>query len=242
MTRLRNILAEFRNKEPLYEEDSGQLTADCQGVLDAVARTGYEMIYVFDYILQSFSYVSHNSAAFCGMSLEEVKSLGMAFYLQVLHPDDLELFYQSTQASLRFLHAAPLEERFQYIIYCSFRVEFKKKHYMTVCHKLTPLQFTSEGNISKALCKVSLTDEKKVGARIKNQEHGRYWNYNLATQQWEEQQAVLGRQERDIIVLAMQGMSTKDISALCCLSIDTIKYHQKKLYARFEVKSLQELI
>ncbi len=65
----------------LSDNDLEQLK-DYISVVDAFARLSYKSIYVIDYQNQSFEYVSNNPLFLCGLSSQEVKELGYAFYFR----------------------------------------------------------------------------------------------------------------------------------------------------------------
>lgn len=51
-------------------------------ILDAIARTTYQSLYIIDYFRNDFLYVSENQLLLCGHTAEEIKEMGFMFYIK----------------------------------------------------------------------------------------------------------------------------------------------------------------
>jgi DNA-binding NarL/FixJ family response regulator len=52
----------------------------------------------------------------------------------------------------------------------------------------------------------------------------------------------LSEREKDVLNLLMKGMSYKMIAAACAISIDTVKFHIKRIYEKLHVNSKSEAV
>lgn len=78
---------------------------------DAFARLSYKSVYVIDYHTGGFEYVSDNPLFLCGLTSQEVKELGYAFYFRNVKKEDLELLIKIHKTKHSFYDAVPIEER-----------------------------------------------------------------------------------------------------------------------------------
>ncbi len=227
----------------ISEHDRAKL-ADFLAPIIAVSRITYKNIYVIDYYKQCFDYVSANPFFLCGMSAEEVKEMGYAFYFKVVAERDLDMLARINKAGFKFLENVPLNERLLYSISYDFRVKSESGNLILVNHKLTPLFLTQEGKLWKALCLVSLSDKSKPGnVRIYKQNENIFWQYNLTTNSWVKgEKIILSERERDILFLSTQGLKVPEIGEKINLSPDTIKFHRRKIFEKLEVSNITEAI
>ena len=52
----------------------------------------------------------------------------------------------------------------------------------------------------------------------------------------------LGNREKEVLICLMKGMSYKMIGEVCFISIDTVKFHIKKIYEKLHVNSKSEAV
>lgn len=52
----------------------------------------------------------------------------------------------------------------------------------------------------------------------------------------------LSDREKEVLTCLMKGMSYKMIASACCISIDTVKFHIKKIYEKLHVNSKSEAV
>lgn len=70
-----------------------------------------------------------------------------------------------------------------------------------------------------------------------------YWEYSFKSRRWNERrEIVLNEREKDILTLSVRGYTMNDIADELCMSIDTVKFHKKKLFEKLQVKNITEAL
>ncbi|ASW76551.1 DNA-binding response regulator [Chryseobacterium piperi] len=212
-------------------------------VTDAFSRMSYMSVYIIDYYHKNFEYVSQNPLFLCGLTAEEVRSMGFEFYFKYVKKDDLELLLKIDQLGFDFYKKIPMDEKKWYTISCDFHLLSDNKPVL-VNHKLTPIFLTKEGKIWKALCVVSLSTHMEAGnITISKCGSGDYWSYDIKEDVWRNQKKVkLTERERDILRYYAQGYSINGIADKIFISPDTIKFHRRKLFEKIQVSNISEAL
>jgi DNA-binding CsgD family transcriptional regulator len=211
---------------------------------ETFSKLDFHTIYLIDYYRRGFLYVSENPLFLCGKSAKQVLRLGYLFYLKTVPEEDLELLLKINEAGFKFYNNLALEEKFDYTISYDFRLKQPREHLMLINHKLSPLALDEHGNIWICLCMVSPSSNNKPGnIIIKNCSEKRLFEYDLETEQWHEHDAItLNRQERQILMLSMQGLTVEKIAKELFLAVDTIKFHRKNLLRKLNANNISKAI
>lgn len=227
----------------LSDKDFEQLK-DYLSVIDAFARLSYKSVYVIDYQNQSFEYVSDNPLFLCGLSSQEVKELGYAFYFRNVKKEDLELLVKINEVGFSFYERMPVEERKLYTISYDFHLINERNKPVLINHKLTPIFLNEKGKIWKAMCIVALSPNQTEGnITISKQGSDDFWKFNLYTNTWEKEQKVkLSEREFNILELSARGFTINEIAEKIFVSTDTVKFHRRKIFDKFNVQSISEAL
>lgn len=209
--------------------------------LRAVSRLTYMSMYVIDYQLKEFEYVSDNPFFLCNHTPEEVMELGYAFYFKHVSPEDLEMLIKVNEIGFHFFDRIPLADRKNYSISYDFNL-LNGREKILVNHKLTPIFITAEGKIWKALCLVSLSGKTSSGNIILSKaREDSFWELNLTTAAWHKiGKMKLTDRELQILRLHAQGLSIRQIAEQMFVAIDTVKFHRRKLFEKLQVKNIAE--
>ncbi|MDY3547827.1 helix-turn-helix transcriptional regulator [Riemerella anatipestifer] len=227
----------------LSDNDLEQLR-DYISVVDAFARLSYKSIYVIDYQNQSFEYVSNNPLFLCGLSSQEVKELGYAFYFRNVKKEDLDLLMKINEVGFSFYERIPIEERKLYTISYDFHLINERNKLVLINHKLTPIFLNEKGKIWKAMCLVALSSNQTEGNIIISKQGSEdFWKFNLDTNIWEKEQKVkLSEREFNILELSARGFTINEIAEKIFVSSDTVKFHRRKIFDKFNVQSISEAL
>lgn len=212
-------------------------------ILRAISRLSYMSMYVINYQLKEFEYVSDNPLFLCNHTPDEVMALGYAFYFKYVAKEDLEMLIRINEIGFKFFDQTPLDERKSYSISYDFKLQNGKEKIL-VNHKLTPVFITSEGKIWKALCVVSLSSNSSSGNIILSKTGGNsFWELDLSAGVWHKiDKMKLTDRELQIIRLYAQGLPIKKIAEQMFISIDTVKFHRRKLFDKLQVKTIAEAL
>lgn len=225
------------------EIDHSQV-GDYLEAVKAFSRLTYQSLYVIDYQSRAFEYVSENPLFLCGKTSEEVKELGYAFYFQNVKPEDVELLIKINEAGFEFYENIPADERKSYSISYDFYLINGKKNRVLVNHKLTPMFLTDGGQIWKALCIVSLSNNTSSGNVVVSREGSdALWKYDPEANRWEKDEKIkLSQREYEILGLYASGLTINEIGEKLFISADTVKFHRKKLFEKIGVNNIAEAL
>ena len=214
---------------------------DC---IRAFARATYKSIYVIDYMEQGFEYVSDNPLFLCGNTAQQVQEMGYGYYFTYVPEQDIELLLKVNAVGFEFYEKIPLEERASYSISYDFHLKNPEGKTILVNQKLTPIFFTSEGKIWKALCIVSLSSERAAGnIRIYKSGENKICRYNLQENSWQtDQKMTLSDRETEILQLSARGYTINEIAQAIFISPDTVKFHRRNLFEKMRVNTMTEAI
>lgn len=213
-------------------------------VVEAFARITYKSIYIIDYQKKSFEYVSDNPLFLCGLMAEQVKELGYAFYFRNVIDKDLNLLFQINESGFDFYDKLPLDQRKLYTISYDFHIINERGKEILVNHKLTPVFLTSDGKIWKAMCIVALATNQTAGnITISKDNSDIIWKYNQENGSWKPDKKIqLTERELEVLRLHAMGLTINDIAGKLFLSIDTVKFHRRKLFEKIEVQNITDAL
>ncbi len=236
----------FSNKntiQQLSDTDSAQLSNYLEAVI-AFARTTNKSVYVIDYEKKGFEYVSDNPLFLCGHTAEEVRKMGYNFYFKYVPAQDLELLLKINTIGFDFYEQQPVLDRKEYTISYDFLLKTSDGKPILINQKLTPLFLTEKGKLWKALCTVSLSTNQNSGnITIHKYGYNEIFKYDLKGGYWETSYKLrLSNREKEILRYSIRGLNINDIAEILFISPDTVKFHRKKLYVKFEVTNISEAI
>lgn len=213
-------------------------------ILDAVSRASGQSLYVIDYYKKGFLYVSSNPLFLCGYSAEEVTKMGYLFYEKILPPEDLNMLLEINQKGFSFFYKQPIEDRIKFTISYDFRLIQQNKRTTMVNHKLTPIMLTPQGDIWLALCVVSLSSQTEPGNVFINKDGVlQRYSYSFMGKKWKESEIItLSEREKEVLQFSTQGFSNEQIAETICIDVNTVKFHKKKVFQKFNVKNITEAI
>lgn len=241
-----NIKSSLLNRNNIGKIPEGEhlKNQDYLEAISAFTRLTYESIYVIDYEKMSFEYVSDNPLFLCGLSAEEVKSLGYEFYFKNVPQNDLEMLSIINEAGFDFYENLPAAEKTLYTITYDFHLINKDNKKTLINHKLTPMILTPEGKLWKSLCSVSISNNKSAGnIYISKQASDEIWELNTQSKTWQKSSKVsLTAKEVQILQLHAQGLTINEIAEKIHVAPDTVKYYRRRIFERLNVKNILEAL
>ena len=211
--------------------------------IDGVACASYNSYYVIDYYKHDFLYVSNNPLFLCGCEPEYVCGLGHEFYLKHVPESEHQFLLTVNHVGFDFFEDIPITERMDYIISYEFHLQ-TESNLILVNHKLKPVLLDKNGHVWLAVCVVSLSSHKDAGhitmRRIGSPEE---WEYSLAECQWKKLSPIkLSATEKSILRLSAQGYTMEQIVETIGISINTVKFHKRRLFRKLQVESITEAL
>lgn len=226
------------------DEEDYQKIEPCVQTLDAFSRSSNISVYVIDYFRQNFLYVSTNHLFLNGFSVEEVTKMGYLYYQMFVPEDDLRLLQEINKAGFSFYYNTLLEDRLKYTISYDFHILNKNKRPVLVNHKLTPMVLNPSGQIWLAMCTVTLSSKDGQGDIIMSKiDEDVEYVYSLQSRKWKKKDLIfLSEREIDILRLSSQGLSNSEIGEKIFIDVNTVKFHKKNIFQKFDVKNITEAI
>lgn len=213
-------------------------------VVKSFVYTTYHGVIVIDYEEMKFEYVSDNPFFFVDYTAEMVRKMGWDFYFNYLTPKDLKLLIRTDEIGFDFYDKIPIRERGNYTISFDLHIKNPQSSPILINHKLTPLFFTEQGELWKALCLLSLSNKNESGnIKIFHNSDQAVYSYDLKGSFWkEDKKTILTKREREIIYLSAKGYTIYQIAKRMSVSIETVKYHRSRLYNKLDVANMTSAI
>ncbi|MCD2425810.1 helix-turn-helix transcriptional regulator [Niabella pedocola] len=208
----------------------------------SISQVTYQSVYLVDYYKRGFIYVSDNPIFLCGNTPRQVLEDGFLYYLKHVPQEDLELLLKINEAGFAFFGNLSKDDRLKFSISYDFHLKQPTGNLLMINHKLKPLLLDQHANPWIALCLVSLSSHTTSGhIRFKSKELKQAFEFNLATDTWEAMPIIqLNKREREILIYSVQGFTMEQIASKIYVSIDTVKFHKKNLFAKLGVKNITE--
>lgn len=225
-------------------KDNQEFNLNYLEAIKAFARTTYSSIYLIDYQIGGFEFISDNPLFLCGHTAEEVKMMGYSFYYKYVLKSDLDLLIKINTVGFEFFETLPLDERKDYTITYDFHIKNQENNIILINQKLTPIFLTDSGKIWKAVCIVSLSTEKQAGnIKIFKKGSNKIFVYDLDNNLFKtDEKIVLSPREKEILQLSIRGYNINEIAKALFVSPDTVKFHRKKLFNKIDVNNISEAI
>ncbi|MFC5873022.1 regulatory protein, luxR family [Chryseobacterium arachidis] len=212
--------------------------------LKVLGRTGVGCIYIIDLKNEKLEFISENPSLFAGLHSKEVEKIGYRFFRKYARAEDLKILKAVNSAGFKFFECLTSEEKKQHTIAYDFHIKSVSTVDVLVNHKITPIEVSEEGDISKMVCIASYALSKTAGnICISSNISDVYWCYNLDTEKWSGQNKItLKPREIEIIRLYLQGLKIEEIAQQLFVSPTTVKFHRSKLFEKIGVSNITEAI
>jgi DNA-binding CsgD family transcriptional regulator len=234
----------FPIKRPKVQNKRYESIDQIINMLDKISSSLNLSMYLVDYKLLTFQYVSNHPLFLCGYNKNTVKELGYNYYKYIIDKKELDFLEKVNKAGFNFFYEQPRYLRDQLIIEYNFDIKHINGIKNRINHLLIPFVITDEGDIWLSLCIVSLSVYKSFNyAFIKNVNTNEYYLYNDINSQWKLQEmTTLTNQEQLILQLSAQGNTNKQLADMLRVNINTIKFHKKNIFNKLETNNITESV
>ena len=246
MTQIDDFFIDKNRVDGITKADYERVRPKIEAVA-AAARTTTNSIYIIDYHKRDFLYASENPM----LAPVGLKDMGYALYLNYVPKEERTMLLEINRASFEEFSRIDVAEKMDFVISYDFHF-IQNGCSRMVNHRLTPLELNSKGQLWLALCSFSLSPRKNFGNvrmwRVTESGNGIVGNhgvreYSLAEGRWYDRvPIVLTETEQNLLMMSAQGYTTEEIADRLFRSVDTIKYHRKKLFRKLEVDSISEAL
>jgi len=157
-----------------------------------------------------------------------------------IHPDDLAMKDLINEKILEFLSSLPKEEQMQYKCIYDYRGMASDGTYRRVTNEKQLLEVTDDNYLALGIIEIApdQSENLPVRAQIKHCITGEIIPIKIE----EEDTFALTPREKEILSLASQGFSSKEIAEKLFISTYTVNRHRQNIREKFNAKSLIEAI
>lgn len=232
------------NTSPFLESGEQNASEKYLEALKGLARISFGCVFIMDFVNEKIEFLSENPSLFSGLRSGEVEKLGYDFYRKFTKTEDLKVLMKVANVGFKFFECLSLEEKKNYNITYDFHITNASNIDVLINHKMTPIELSENGEVSKVVCLVSYSQNQTAGnICIQSNTSETYWTYNLLTGKWKEEYKVtLKIREIEIIRFYLQGLKIEEIAQRLYLSPDTVKFHRRKLFEKIGVNNITEAI
>lgn len=206
--------------------------------LESINLSESELIYVIDFSLNGISFAK-GFKEFLGY---DDKLITLEKYMNLMHPEDVDLVSRIGKATILHTAANPTES-IDDVLYLSFRIRKKGGNYLKVLSQSSIFELDVNGDMVSSLVKVSdmsfmgendIVKHKFIAANLDEEKFKKEVfgdNYGLFTPR-----------EQEIIQEIDRGLSNIDIGKLLHISVHTVTTHRKKIMKKSGCHSKEELL
>jgi DNA-binding NarL/FixJ family response regulator len=229
-------------------------------MFDALASICRGSVYIIDFQKKCFRYISNHDLFLCGHSVDEVMQLGYRFYSEIVHPDDILLLKKIFRKILKVGHHTKQQNDMHYFSFMIrskiYPQQRKQPDYLMTYHKLIPI--FADGQIQSGICLITCSATSITSAAEKNsknlnissdnlmlyyKDNNRFDKYFFKTRKWKTYKIEhLTRDEKIILILAMNGENNKSLAERLCTSYDNLQHKLTKLYRKLGVKTMRQAL
>ncbi|MBB1138369.1 LuxR C-terminal-related transcriptional regulator [Myroides sp. WP-1] len=207
----------FLNQENVKMNTKGQNSS-------LESRTSY--YFIFDTAENNIPFISSAFALITGHQMSSVTS---EMFISWMHPNDRSYFFEKELQGQEFTNKLRNEELFRYVFKYSYRLRKADGSYILVLQEYQALEINEEGYWCKSLVTHKVMDTivpicSETDYKIYDKELGVYLDltnrFNLTTR------------EQEIVQLIKEGLTSKQVSDLLHLSVNTVLTHRKNILSK----------
>jgi len=189
---------------------------------------------------ETILYLEDSFEALTGYPPELLTEKGLGAWFPLVHPDDMPLLSESIIKSHELLATPGFARPFPPLV-LEYRFKLANHAWERIRETKYLLLSAGEVAIDKVLCKLEF-----IGRRDHEESCSRLLDFAVAYKEKNPSNArsvpALTKREMEILRLIGKGLSTKLIADKCCISINTVETHRRRLLEKLNVKNSMELI
>lgn len=188
-----------------------------------------------------FEFVSPEIVNVLGYPIEFID---VAFFVNLMHPDDLPVFLNFEAAVERFFNDLDGGKYFNYKVQYDFRLKHAMGHYIRVMHQMVIIQHDAQ-DIKTFVVYTDITHLKKetrpMLSFIGMEGEPSYINVDVLSV-FTPTKNMFTNRERKVVKALASGLSSLEIGELLNISKFTVDAHRKNILRKTEAKSTSEII
>lgn len=200
--------------------------------------------YIIDYKNKRILYATKSCSAYFGNKVTEHSFFGLKHLDDILLPEEISRISVINSKVYDFYYSLPKARRMKCYFTQDYKIKARNGNTVLINHKGTVLCLTKDGTLRLTLCVMSYpTSEKAGNAFIKMLDTGTVYEFLPSSQKFVEVKTQKLTSKANLIVkLASNGKTEAEIANELGISINTVKYHKRQIFARIGVKNTAEAI
>lgn len=208
-----------------------------------IIQVGDFFYWIFNLMTSSLDKVSTNIYPILGY---EPAEFNFELLMSCIHPDDRPYFLNFEIRIRDFLANLPVNKLMKYKVRYDFRFKRKQGDYIRLLHQAIVIQHDETGKVMRTLgVETDITHLKPMGRPVLSfigiEGEPSYVNIETETV-FEAGTQFLSKREREILMLLIDGMLSKQIADILSISKQTVDAHRKNMLNKNGFKNTAELI
>ncbi len=200
--------------------------------------------YIIDYKNQKILYATKGSTLETDRHFERNEVVGLSHLDNLIADENLSMLSTIHFKVYDFMYSLSENRRRSGYFTIDYRIKTRSNKAVLINHKTSILDLTDDGALRLALCIISYpTSDKQGNAYIKMTDTNTVYEFMVASQKFVEvkTQKLTSKATR-ILELASNGKDRNQIAKELGISVNTVKYHKKKIFSQIGVKNTPEAI
>ena len=212
-------------------------------LLDRIAMVENSSVTVFDMFQKKYVFVRNRFRDILGYDPEQAAVEGFAYFLRIMHPDDVPMVLDTTARALKFIMSLPSDERQDYKTVFEHRLRDASGRYIRFLQQETVLELDLKGNLWLILILVDVCpnqqETKSFQRSIINIRTGRALPFNDYN---DGSGSTLSRREVEVLEYLGKGFASREIADRLFISVNTVNNHRQNIIRKMGLANTSEAI
>lgn len=192
-------------------------------------------VFIFDCEENKILFVNN---AFETLTGYKTKKFNLDLLIEIIHPEDLQHFFNCEEKGLIFTNKLSFDEHFQYKLIYSYRIKTSKGEYIRIRQECQAIEVNNSGHLTKTF----VTHKKIENADPELIQQHRIFDKSQNIYIDSENRYNLTKRELEILCLIKDGYNSQQIADQLFLSKNTVLTHRKNILNKTSSVSFIELI
>lgn len=198
---------------------------------------------IFDMTTLSYSFMTRRFRFLIGADQDAAMQEGMTYFFQMMHPQDIELFFDTSIRAFSFLTALDPAEKRAYKTCQDFRIRQPEGSWIRLIQQIIVLELDPEGNIQLVLIvnDRSPLHDLDVPAR-RYMEHMPSGKRVLFEPSDARAPSPVSPRELEVLGLIARGYHSRDIADYLGISVATVNNHRQHILQKMNTTNTAEAV
>jgi len=213
-------------------------------LLERLSEVENSSVIVFDFYKKNYAFLRLQFSEQIGYDHDKGKELGPAYYISLIHPEDIPVVLDTFNKAFYFINSLPVNEKKDFKLIYNFRTIGKDGKYYTVIHQAVVLELDKKGNIWLLLTISDMLPPKnkikKASRQLVNIKNNMLYLFNDSMNF--KGKSVLSTREIEVLGLVSKGFASKEIAEKLFISVNTVNNHRQKILEKINASNTAEAV